>query len=754
MTPNHSQSLFTSGLCRRINLLLLLMLAALPVPAQPTPQVFGYRDFTQQAKWDATFLAVPDAKLAGEHLKTLTAAPHWASSPEDYATALYVAGKFKAAGLETTITPYKVLLNKPVSILIEAFDAQGKKLMIGPSPEHVDSTQFGGDSFQNDPRILPAFSGSSPSGDVTGEVVYANYGNLADFKKLTELGVSVKGKIVIVRYGSNFRGVKAYIAQQYGAKGVLIYSDPADDGYFRGDVYPKGPYRPDSAVQRGSVQFLPIYPGDPETPGIASTLDLPDSKRIPANKLQLNQPSIPVNPISYKDATPILHAMSGLSSPREWQGALPFAYHLGSSDPATRVTVHMRLQQDIALRIIWDVVGTIEGTDPTQKDDWVIAGNHRDAWVYGAIDPSSGTAAMLETVHGLGILLKQGWRPKRRIVIGSWDAEEEGLIGSTEWAEEHGSHLSSAVAYFNTDVAVSGPSFTAGSVPSLKQFVREVTREVSSPAGGTVYDQWKKSQEEARERRTSGRGLANVLSGPSRYNANIGDDVRVGDLGSGSDYTPFIQHFGVPSTDIGSDGPYGVYHSTFDDYTYFTRFADPTFVYEQQQARVLGLELLHMADADVLPYDYDLYGREIVSYLESAQARSQPRDGVNPGAMPEFIPPTKIDFGPAVIAAQRFAAAGASIRARQSNPPSDPAGLNKSLRDAETALLNPDGLPKRPWYKHLIYAPGEFTGYAAVVIPGVNEALDTPDPARAQAQLNLLAAALNHSASILEAAAK
>jgi N-acetylated-alpha-linked acidic dipeptidase len=568
LISNHSLPLRTSGLCKRISLLPLLMLTALHASAQsPTPQVFGYRDFSQQAKWDATFLAVPDAKLSGEHLKTLTIAPHWASSPEDYATALYVADKFKAAGLETTIVPYKVLLNKPVSILIEAFDAQGKKLMTGPSPEHVDPNLYGGDPFQNDPRILPAFSGSSPSGDVTGEVIYANYGNLADFKKLTELGVSVKGKIVLVRYGGNFRGVKAYIAQQYGAKGVLIYSDPADDGYFRGDVYPKGPYRPDSAVQRGSVQFLPIYPGDPQTPGIASTLDLPDSKRIPANKLQLNQPSIPVNPLSYKDAAPILRAMSGLSSPRDWQGALPFAYHLGSSDPTTKVTVHMRLQQDIALRTIWDVIGIIDGTDPTQKDDWVIAGNHRDAWVYGAVDPSSGTAAMLEAVHGLGVLLKQGWRPKRRIVIGSWDAEEEGLMGSTEWAEEHASHLANAVAYFNTDVAVSGPSFTAGSVPSLKQFVREVTREVPSPAGGTVYDQWKKSQEEAREHRTSGRGANNNAGSPSRYNANIGDDVRVGDLGSGSDYTPFIQHFGVPSTDIGSDGPYGVYHSTFDDYT-------------------------------------------------------------------------------------------------------------------------------------------------------------------------------------------
>ncbi|MCU1323897.1 MAG: Glutamate carboxypeptidase [Acidobacteriaceae bacterium] len=714
-----------------------------PAPAAPTT-VFGYRDFSQQAKWDAAFLAVPDAALAGQHLKILTAEPHWASSPEDYKTAVYVADKFKAAGLNTKIVPYKVLLNKPVKISIEAFDSKGRTLMSGPTPEHVDPRLDGGDPFQDDPRILPAFNGSSPSGDVTGDVVYANYGTLADFKKLTELGVSVKDKIVLVRYGGNFRGVKAYIAQQYGAKGVLIYSDPADDGYFRGDVYPKGPYRPESAVQRGSIQFLPIYPGDPGTPGIASTPELANSKRIPADKLQNNQSSIPANPLSYKDASPILHALAGPNSPRDWQGALPFAYHLGSSDPANRVTVHMNLQQDIALRTIWDVIGTIEGTDPTQKDNWVVAGNHRDAWVYGAVDPNSGTAAMLESVHGLGELLKQGWKPKRRIVVASWDAEEEGLIGSTEWAEDNAKTLSHAVAYFNTDVAVSGPTFNASAVPSLKQFVREVARQVPSPAGGTVYDQWfaewKKSQTETREHRGKGeKGL------------HIETDVRVGDLGSGSDYTPFIQHLGVPSTDIGSDGPYGVYHSVFDNYNWFIKFADPTFVYVQQQARVFGLELIHMADADVLPYDYDLYGKEIVSYLEDARKRSslpESKSITNPSAH------LNLDFSATLAAAHRFAAAGTAIRLLQSTPAAEATALNKALRDAETALLNPDGLPKRAWYKHLIYAPGEFTGYAAVVIPGVNEGIDAPDAARAQSQLAILAGALNRSAAILEGASK
>jgi len=707
----------------RLACLLPLSLVAGLAAAQSTPQppahVFGYADFTQQAKWDAAFMAVPDAKLAGEHLKILTAEPHWASSPEDYKTAVYVADKFKAAGLQTEIVEYRVLLNKPVKIVVEAFDEHGKKLMSGPTPEHVDPKAYGGDPFQDDPRILPAFNGSSASGDVTAEAVYVNYGTLADFKKLSELGISVKGKIAIVRYGGNFRGVKAYIAQQNGAAGVLIYSDPADDGYVRGDAYPKGAFRPPSAVQRGSVQFMPLYPGDSETPGVASTPDLPDSKRI-LDPAKINQPSIPVNPLSYQDAAPILEALGGDATPRDWQGGLPFTYHLGPG----KVTVHMHLEQDYKIRTIWDVVGTIPGTD---TGSWVVAGNHRDAWVYGAVDPNSGTAAMLETVHGLGEVLKQGWKPKRTIKICSWDAEEEGLIGSTEWVEAHGAELAHAVAYFNTDVGVSGPNFDASAVPSLKQFVREVTQEVASPKGGSVYEQWKKDQEAGSGRRGNRPGAS----------VEIGE-VRIGDLGSGSDYTPFIQHMGVPSTDIGSSGPYGVYHSVFDNYNWFIRNADPTFVYEQQQARVFGLEVLHMADTDVLPYDYRLYGRDIVGYIQAAKQRAK----------------VKADFTAASKAADRFAAAGNAVYAKQAAPSGSNDALNGALRDAETALLNPAGLPHRAWFKHTIYDPGEYTGYAAVVIPGVNEGIDADDATRTQAQLDALAAALDRAAGILEGAAK
>jgi N-acetylated-alpha-linked acidic dipeptidase len=695
----------------------------------PASQVFGYGDFSQQAKWDHAFMAIPDAKLAGEHLKILTAEPHWASSPEDHKTALYVAEKFKAAGLHTDIQEFRVWINKPVKIEIEAFDAKGKKLMSGPTPEHVDPTAYGGDPFQDDPRILPAFNGSSPSGDVTADVVYANYGTLEDFKQLASLGVSVKGKIVIVRYGGNFRGVKVYIAQQYGAAGVLIYSDPADDGYAKGDMYPRGPYRPASGVQRGSVQFLPIYSGDPETPGIAATPDLPDSQRT-TDPAKMNQPSIPANPLSYQDATPILEALDGPATPHEWQGALPFTYHLGGTGA---VKVHMNLVQDYKLRTIWDVVGTIDGTDPDQKDDWVVAGNHRDAWVYGAVDPNSGTAAMLETVHGLGDLLNQGWKPKRRIVICSWDAEEEGLLGSTEWVEMHASNLTHAVAYFNTDVGVGGPDFDASAVPSLQEFVRDVTREVPSPKGGTVYEQWKTTQQTSPRRR----GAAAHADAPAS------DEVRVGDLGSGSDFTPFIQHLGVPSTDVGSGGPYGVYHSAFDNYNWFVKFADPTFVYEQQQARVFGLEILHMADTDVLPYDYRLYGKDVVGYVADAQKRATTAK-------------MQVDFSAATTAANRFAAAGQSVYKLQSSVAAgaNEAKLNAALRDAETALLLEAGLPHRPWYKHSIYDPGEYTGYAAVVIPGVTEGIDAEDNARTQGQLDALAAALNRSAAILEGAAK
>ncbi len=706
-------------------LLLFLLVPAVALAQSAPKQFFGYKDFSAQAKIDADFISVPSAQLAGEDLKTLTAAPHIAGSSEDYATAQFVAAKFKAAGLETEIIPYVAWMNLPVSIHVSARDASDKLLMNGPTREHV-----AGDRFQNNPHVVTPFNGSSPSGDVTAGVVYVNYGRPQDFAALDKLGISVKGKIVLVRYGANFRGVKVYIAQQHGAAGVLIYSDPADDGYFRGETYPKGPYRPPTGLQMGSVQYMFLYPGDSTTPGIASTPNLPESKRIPpADAVSL--PRIPSQPLSWHDAEPILKALAGPVVPHGWQGALPFTYHAGGAD---QVKVHMALKQDYKFRTIWDVIGKIPGTE--YPNDWVIAGNHRDAWVYGAVDPNSGTAAMLEAVRGIGSLLTQGWKPKRTIVFASWDAEEEGLIGSTEWTEGHRKELLHAVAYFNMDVGVSGPDFDAEAVPSLKQFVRDVTKQAPSPAGGTVYEQWVKKQAEDVAKTHPNLGFNQDREGSEQETG-----ARIGDLGSGSDYSPFLQHFGVPSTDISSGGPYGVYHSVFDNYQWFTQNADPSFKYEQQQARVFGLEALDMADADVLPYDYVTYAREIGQYLFNAQKKASGK-----GMM--------LDFDAANAAAKQFLAAAESIKKRQEHPTGNEAALNVALRQTEEDLLSKQGLPGRPWYKHTIYAPGKYTGYAAVVIPGVNEAIDAKDATTAQQQLGVVTAALTRAAATLQDASR
>ena len=666
----------------------------------------------REASIEEKFLDVPSARLAGEELKTLTAAPHMAATPEDHQTALYVAEKFRAAGLETEIVPYRVLLNWPKTVRVEAYNSAGKLLMTGPTREHVSN-----DPGQDDPRVVMPFNSSSGSGDLTGEVVYANYGRLEDFDELARRHIDLHGKIVIARYGGNFRGVKVYIAEQRGAAGVLIYSDPQDDGYYKGDVYPMGPWRPETGVQRGAVQYIFKYPGDPETPGIASTLKLPDSARTDPYAAQ---PHIVSIPLSYHDAAPILRALKGPGVPEGWQGALPFRYHLGGKGA---IRVHLVSQQDYQRRVIWDVIGKIKGSQ--FPDESVIVGNHRDAWVYGAVDPNSGTATMLEAIHGVGALLKSSWRPSRTLIFCSWDAEEEGLIGSTEWVEQNAALMNSAVAYFNIDVGVAGPNFSAAAVPSLKEFVRRIAKQVSSPLGDTVYDQWKMHQIQSEHR------ASNAPPMPD-------NDIRVSSLGSGSDFTPFLQHAGVPSTDIGSGGPYGVYHSTFDDYAWFVMNADPKFVYLQEMARVLGLEAIRMADIDVLPYDYSEYAREVKAYIEAAQ-RKATDDKLEP-----------LDFAPALAAVTRFAAAAEKAKDLQSTPPLDISRANRALRSVETDLLSPVGLPNRPWYKHTIYAPGEYTGYSAVVIPGVNEALDAHDVSRAAAQLGVLTQALDRAAQTLE----
>jgi N-acetylated-alpha-linked acidic dipeptidase len=694
-------------------------------PAPSIPAIFGFRDAAAESAIEFRFLAVPDPKLAEEHLRTLTKDPHMAGTAEDKATADYVAQKFRDAGLDTEIVEYKVWINYPSEISVDLTAPAGAE-MHGPTREHVD-----GDPYQEDPRVVMPFNGMSPSGDVEADVVYANYGTPDDFEKLAKLKVDVRGKIVLVRYGQNFRGVKVFVAQERGAAGMIIYSDPADDGWRRGDKYPDGPWRPDTGVQRGSVGYMFEFPGDPTTPGIASIPSLPDSQRIsPQQSAQV--PKIPVTPISYHDAWPILQHLGGPDTPREWQGALPFTYHIGPG-PAK---LKMHLKQDYQFRTLWDVIGRAPGSE--LPEEWVVSGNHRDAWVYGAVDPNSGTTAMLEAVHGVGELLKSGWKPKRTMIFCSWDGEEEGLMGSTEWAEQHESELANAPAYFNVDVAVSGPKFGASAVPSLKQFLRDITKAVPSAKGsGTVYEAWQKSlQPDAPSTQSPTEAIGDSKRTPE---AQINSDVPVGDLGSGSDYTAFLQHLGVPSTDISSSGPYGVYHSVFDNFAWFKKFGDPDFVYEQQMARVFGLEAIRMANADVLPFDYEEYGKEIGVYLDAARKRAENKFGAR-----------VLDFGAVNAAARRFEVAGAKTLAKEKIPPRDEARLNQALRGAERALLVPKGLPHRSWFRHAIYAPGEYTGYAAVVIPGVNEALDKGDSDATRQQLAVLAAALDRAAKALE----
>ncbi len=643
-------------------------------------------------------------------MKILTAAPHMAGTAEDRKTAEYVARKFRQWGFDTEIVKYKVWMNYPLEITVDAFTPEGP-VMHGPTREQVE-----GDPYQDDPRVVMPFSGYSPSGDVEAEVVYANYGRPEDFQKLKEMGVDVRGKIVLARYGENFRGVKAYLAQENGAAGVLFYSDPMDDGYFRGDIYPNGPWRPATGVQRGTVEFGFEHPGDPTTPGWPSTAD---AKRVNPQSSP-DVPKIPVTPLSSHDASPILLALGGTASPREWQGALPFTYHLGPGP----VKVKLHLKQEFAYRTIWDVIGRVRGT--RWPDEWVIAGAHRDAWVYGAVDPVSGTTAMLEAACGIGRLLRSGWRPKRTIIFSSWDAEEQGLIGSTEWLEQHEKELENAAAYFNLDTGASGPNFRASAVPSLRGFLRDIAKVVPSPKGGTLYEDWRVSSQQ---------GNPAAETPPSA-------EPVVGALGSGSDFTSFLDHSGVPATDIRSSGNYGVYHSVFDNFAWYKKFGDPQFAFTQEIARVYGLEVLRMAEADVLPYDYEAYGTQIASYLEGAQKSAT-----------EHLGESAPKFDAVLQAARRFSKAGAAMNDVARSPSLslvDVQQANKRLLGAERALLLPNGLPRRSWFRHAIYAPADLKGYSASTIPGVNEAIQRDDAATAATQLRDLTDALNRAAGLLE----
>jgi len=678
----------------------------------------------RQVEIEKAFRAVPTPERARLDLWTLTSAPHVAGTPEDYKTAQFVLEQFRAAGLDAEIVEYRVLLPMPREVkvdLVEPFKRQG------PTPEGGQAQ----DKDSNGTRVVPAFNAYSPSGDVTARVVYANYGMPEDYDRLNELGIDVTGNIVLVRYGKCFRGVKAYVAQQNHAAGVLIYSDPADDGYRQGDVYPRGPWRPATAVQRGSILYLTEYAGDPLTPDVAATKG---AKRL-ALKDAPTLPRIPTTPISYEDASPILENLGGPVAPRTWQGALPFTYHVGPG--ASKV--HLKLDVDFQTRAIWDVTARIPGT--SEPDAWVVLGNHRDAWTYGAVDPNSGTAPLLAVGRGLGQLVKQGWKPQRTIILASWDAEEFGLIGSTEWVEEHAETLSRhAVAYLNMDSGVSGTHFGASAVPSLSRLIREVTHDVTDPATGRpLFAVW--SQEAQSVRREGGIPYV-VLNTPPVAQSG---EARVGDLGSGSDYTPFLQHLGVPSLDISFGGPYGVYHSTYDNFNWMQNFGDPSFRYSVAAAQVYGLLALRLANADILPFDYDDYGKALQTYLSDLEEESKKTDGAG-----------KLQFDEAKSSASQFAATAQKLAQKLSvvsamgTEKSGPlAAVNQALMQVERSFLLPDGLPGRAWFRHAFYAPGVYTGYSAVVLPGVREAAARKDWAAANQQLRQVQVVIDRGTATL-----
>jgi N-acetylated-alpha-linked acidic dipeptidase len=642
--------------------------------------------------WEAKFLALPERGSLRNSLETITAAPHVAGTPGDRDNANYVASVFRAAGLRTQVVEYSALLPYPEEVTVE---------ISAPSPIRLGNfeTPIAGDPFSADQRAVIGFNAYSPSGDVTAPVVYANYGLDDDYAALAKAGIPVKGAIVLTRYGKSYRGLKSLLAEQHGASGVLIYSDPNDDGYHAGDIYPGGAYRPPHGIQRGSI-LNTAYPGAPLHPG-----DAPSSIEQAAFAAAL--PKVPTAPLSYADAQQILLRLKGPSAPAAWQGGLPFTYHLGGT---ADTQVHMRLRMDYRYRTIWDVIGTLPGSGTGE----ILLGNHRDAWAFGAVDPGSGTMVLLETSKALGRLRAQGWQPRRSVVFCSWDAEEFALIGSTDYAREYTAKLRRrAAAYLNVDSGDYGPNFGAAAVPSLQPLLASVAQSAPDPhRGGTVYAAW----------------------------AQASTGNLFGDLGGGSDFEAFLNYTGVASADLSFSGPYGVYHSTYDNFHYFTSESDPDFAYGAAMTDVLGLAALRLADAPELPLDLGAYGRAIAGFVDTLQrAQTEP-------------PARSLDWTLLSTSANRLRLAAEAFQARAQaalvHPnPQRLQALNHALSGFEQSLLNDQGLPGEPYFRHEIFSP---SGYASSRLPALAGALGDRNWELADEQLHLLAQTLQLAANRLD----
>jgi N-acetylated-alpha-linked acidic dipeptidase len=631
-----------------------------------------------------------------DYMQAIAAEPHHAGSPGSRKVAEYILAKFKSWGLNAAIEQSEALMPFPVERVVELvaperYTAVLKEPAVAADPDSGDAGQ------------LPTFNAYSSDGDVTADLVYVNYGTPEDYEQLSKLKVDVKGKIVLARYGRSWRGIKPKVAWEHGAVGCIIYSDPRDDGYFQGDVYAEGAWRPGAGVQRGSVMDMPVHPGDPLTPGSGSgaatkRLDRAESKTLL---------KIPVMPISYDDAIPLLKNLKGQVAPETWRGALPVTYHIGPG-PAR---VHLKLAFDWQVRPLYNVIVRIAGTD--YPDEWIIHGNHHDAWVNGASDPTSGNVALMETARGLAELLKTGWKPRRTIVIASWDGEEWGLLGSTEWAEAHRDELAAkAVAYINSDSTGKGWLSMSGS-HSLEAFINEVARDVPDPRGDG------KNVLDAKRARM----LEQAPNDSARAVINARRLIPIDALGSGSDYTAFLDFLQVASLDLGfgGDGGGGVYHSVYDTYYWYTHFSDGTFTHTAALSRVIGTALLRLADADVLPFEFRSTATTLRGYVDEL--------GRLPGVDRSLdLGPLRESLSKLMSAADNYEKAVARLdrlNREEAAPARTPlAELNRILYRTERAFRHEAGLPKREWFKHLVYAPGFYTGYGVKTLPGIREGIE------------------------------
>ena len=731
---------------------------AVPLVAAAPPPSGDILGFTQASArvehdWENKFRALPDPARMRADMKLLSARPHNVGTPYDKENAEWILKQFKDAGWDAHIEQFDVLFPTPKERLVELvapthFTA---KLREPPVPGDPTSSQTS--------EQLPTYNAYSIDGDVTGPLVYVNYGIPADYDALARRGISVKGAIVIARYGQSWRGIKPKVAAEHGAIGCLIYSDPADDGYAQGDVFPEGPMRPANGVQRGSVMDMPTYPGDPLTPGVGATKD---AKRL-ALKDVTTFTKIPVLPISYGDARPLLAAIGGQVAPGNWRGGLPLTYKIGPG-PAR---VHLVVKSNWDIKPIYDVIGTLRGS--SSPDEWVVRGNHHDAWVNGADDPISGQVALLEEVRAMGALVKQGWHPKRTIIYAAWDGEEPGLLGSTEWAEEHAADLAQhAVAYLNSDSNGRGFLGVSGS-HVLEKFINGVMRDITDPETGASLERRLRAREVER------------ASASTRKDVRDRADLHIGALGSGSDYTAFLQHVGIPSMNLGFGGedPGGVYHSVYDDFYWYTHFSDTSFVYGRALAQTAGTAVMRLADADVIPYDFTDLAETVNRYvgelktLHNGMASSAvehnrevsdsgfflTNDPRNPLTLPaeEVLVPS-LDFAllDSASAALTRAAQGyqtAFTQAMDGSATESFVKLNTELLQSERLLLSSAGLPNRPWYKHLLYAPGYYTGYGVKTIPGVREAIEQKEWPLATTEIVRVSSALNAEAALVDRAA-